>query len=209
MSIARFFQPSLITFGKDYPNPTHLFANAGEFDRRMLGSLDKSVWDSVATSLMERITDPVIDNALRALPPQYANNSREVAAKLKARRNGLRGVADRYYHELWRVADIHGTDADDQATVVRSGEGLVDVRIQSGNSAPYFERRFDLSETKEIRIYLHGGDDRATVEGNVRRSIPVRIIGGNGTNTFVDQSTVGGKRNTTRFYDAGTVQDVN
>jgi len=208
MSIARFFQPSLITFGREYPNPTHLFANAGEFDRRMLGSLDRSVWDSVATSLMERITDPVIDNALRALPPQYANNSREISAKLKARRNGLRGVADRYYHELWRVADIHGTDADDQATVVRSGEGLVDVRIQSGNSAPYFERRFDLSETKEIRIYLHGGDDRATVDGNVRRSIPVRIIGGNGTNTFVDQSTVGGKRNPTRFYDAGAVQDV-
>jgi hypothetical protein len=208
MSIARFFQPSLITFGKEYPNPTHLFANAGEFDRRMLGSLDRSVWDSVATSLMERITDPVIDNALRALPPEYANNSREISAKLKARRNGLRGVADRYYHELWRVADIHGTDADDQAIVVRSGDGLVDVRIRSGNSAPYFERRFDLSETKEIRIYLHGGDDRATVDGNVQRSIPVRIIGGNGTNTFVDFSTVGGNRNPTRFYDAGTVQDV-
>ncbi len=208
MSIARVIQPSLVTFDKDYPNPTHLFANAGEFDRRMLASLDKSVWDSVATSLMERITDPVIDNAMGALPPEYASMSRDVADKLKARRNGLRNVADRYYHELWRVADIHGTDADDQATIVRSGEGIVDVSIQSGNSAPYIERRFDLGETKEIRIYLHGGNDKATVEGNVRRSIPVRIIGGNGTDTFVDLSTVGGKRNTTRFYDAGTVQDV-
>jgi hypothetical protein len=208
LSIARFAQPSLVTFHKDYPNPTHLFANAGEFDRRMLGSLDRTVWDSVATSLMQRITDPVIDNAMRALPPEYASISPRVAAKLKARRNNLRDAADRYYHELWRVADIHGTDADDQATVVRSGEGLVDVRIQSGNSAPYFSRRFDLGETKEIRIYLHGGDDRATVEGNVRRSIPVRIIGGNGTNTFIDLSTVGGKRNPTRFYDAGTVNDV-
>ena len=208
LSIARLVQPSLVTFDRNSPNPTHLFANAGEFDRRMLGSLDRTAWDSVATSLMERITDPVIDNAMRALPPEYASISPRVAAKLKARRNGLRDAADRYYHELWRVADIHGTDADDQATVVRSGEGLVDVRIQSGNSAPYFSRRFDLGETKEIRIYLHGGDDRATVEGNVRRSIPVRIIGGNGTNTFVDLSTVGGKRNPTRFYDAGTVQDV-
>ncbi|HEX9130352.1 MAG TPA: hypothetical protein VF850_14410 [Gemmatimonadaceae bacterium] len=208
LNIVRYIQPSLVTFDKQYPNPTHLFANAGEFDRRMLASLDKSVWDSVATSLMERITDPVIDNAMRALPPEYANMSREVADKLKARRNSLRGVADRYYHELWRVADIHASDADDQATVLRSGEGLVDVRLQSGNNAPYFERRFDLGETKEIRIYLHGGNDRATVEGNVRRSIPVRIIGGNGTNTFVDLSTVGGKRNPTRFYDAGTVENV-
>ena len=208
MSIARLAFPNLITFGSRYPDPQALFANAGEFDRRMLGSLEKSVWDSVATSLQSRITDGVIDNAVGALPPEYANGSRILAAKLKARRDGLRGAADRYYGQLWEVADIHGTDADDQATVVRSGDGIVDVRIQSGNSAPYFARRFDLNETKEIRIYLHGGNDRATVEGDARRSIPVRIIGGNGDNTFVDLSTVGGKRNPTRFYDVGVVQDV-
>ncbi|MDP9205493.1 MAG: hypothetical protein M3P12_08555, partial [Gemmatimonadota bacterium] len=126
---------------------------------------------------------------------------------LKVRRDRLRGAANRYYKELWRVADIHGSDADDQATVIRSGEGIVDVRIQSGKSL-YHVRRFNIAETKEIRIYLHGGDDRATVEGNVRRSIPVRIIGGNGTNAFTDLSTVGGKRNPTHFYDAGSAQNL-
>ena len=131
-----------------------------------------------------------------------------MASKLKVRRDGLRGEADRYYDAIWKVADIHGTDADDQATVVRSGEGIVDVSIQSGSKPPYFSRRFVASETREIRIYLHGGNDRATVEGNVRRSIPVRIIGGNGDNTLVDNSTVGGNRNPTRFYDAGNVQNV-
>ncbi|HVS61164.1 MAG TPA: hypothetical protein VHE82_10780 [Gemmatimonadaceae bacterium] len=208
MNIARLAVPSLVTFRSKYPDPSALFANAGEFDRRMLGSLDKAVWDSVAASLMQRITDPVIDNAVGVLPPEYASSSRQLAAMLKARRDGLRGAADRYYGELWTVADIHGTDADDQATVVRSGDGIVDVRIQSGNSAPYFARRFDAGETKAIRIYLHGGNDRATVEGNVQRSIPIRIIGGNGDNTFVDNSTVGGKRNPTRFYDIGIVQAV-
>lgn len=208
LSIARFAVPSLVTFRGKYPNPTHLFANAGEFDRRLLGSLDRAVWDSIATSLMQRITDPVIEHAVQAMPPEYASNSREIASTLKARRDGLRGAAKRYYQELWRVADIHGTDADDEATVVRSGDGIVDVRIQSGKGARYFSRRFDLGETKEIRIYLHGGNDRATVEGGVQRSIPVRIIGGNGTNTFVDLSTVGGKRNPTRLYDVGTMQDA-
>ena len=208
MKIAHFALPNLVTFRSKYADPQDLFANAGEFDRRLLGSLDKAVWDSVATSLMQKVTDPVIDNAVRAMPPEYASSSREIAVRLKARRNGLRGAADRYYRELWTVADIHGTDADDQATVVRSSDGIVDVRIQSGNNTPYFARRFDLGETKEIRIYLHGGNDRATVEGNVRRSIPVRIIGGNGDNTLVDLSTVGGKRNPTRFYDVGPVQNV-
>lgn len=208
LSIARLFQPSLVTFTGTYPNPTHLFANAGEFDRRLLMGLDKSVWDSTADALTRKITDQVIDSAMRAMPPEYAPFLREIAAKLKARRNGLRSVSDRYYHELFRHADIHATDADDKATVIRAGDGIVDVRLQSGNDAPYFSRRFNFSETKEIRIYLHEGDDQATVEGNVRSTIPVRIIGGNGTNTFVDNSTVGGKRNPTRFYDAGSVHDV-
>jgi len=208
MKIARRAIPTLVTFGSMYPDPNALFANAVEFDRRMLGGLEKPVWDSVATSLQQRITDQVIDNAIATLPPQYANDSRMMAAKLRARRDGLRDAADRYYGELWTVADIHGTDADDQATVVRSSDGIVDVRIQSGNDAPYFSRRFYAAETKQIRLYLHGGDDRATVEGSVRSSIPIRIIGGNGNNFFIDNSTVGGRRNPTRFYDVGNVNNV-
>ncbi len=208
MKLARFALSNLVTFDPKYSDPSALFSNAIEFDRRMLAGLDKPVWDSVATSLMQRVTDPVIDNAIRTLPPEYASISPRLAAKLKARRDGLRGVADLYYGELWKIADIHGTDADDEATVVRSGDGIVDVRIQSGSDAPYFSRRFYASETKQIRIYLHGGNDRATVEGNVGSSIPIRIIGGNGNNVFVDNSTVGGKRNPTRFYDVGNIDNV-
>jgi hypothetical protein len=208
MNIARHALPNLITFNSSYADPSGQFANAIEFDRRMLGSLEKPVWDSVAASLQQRITDRVIDNAVATLPPQYANGSRVLATKLQARRDGLRGAADRYYGELWTVADIHGTDADDQATVVRSGDGIVDVRIQSGSDAPYFSRRFYANETKQIRIYLHGGNDRAIVEGGVRSSIPIRIIGGNGNNVFVDNSTVGGRRNPTQFYDVGNVENV-
>jgi hypothetical protein len=200
--------PSLVTFRPQYTDPLALFENADEFDRRLLGSLDKPTWDSVAASVQQRLTDPVIDNAVRTMPAEYASSQQRIAATLKARRNGLRGAADRYYAELWgRGADIHGSDADDEATVVRSGDGIVDVRIQSGG-ATYFARRFNRAETKEIRIYLHNGNDRATVEGAVRESIPIRIIGGNGTNTFVDLSTVEGRRNPTRFYDAGTVNSV-
>ncbi len=208
MNLARHAIPSLVYFRAKYSDPRALFENAIEFDRRLLQSLDKAEWDSVATSVMRRLTDPVIDNAVRSMPAEYASSSQRIAATLKSRRDGLRGAADHYYDVLWSNVDIHGTDAADQATVVRSGDGIVDVRIQSGNNAPWFARRFNAGETKRIRIYLHGGDDRATVEGNVRNSIPIRIIGGNGTNTFVDLSTVGGEKNPTRFYDAGTVNDV-
>jgi hypothetical protein len=208
LSIARLAVPSLVTFRDSYPDPSALFANAGEFDRRMLQGLDRNVWDSVANSLTRRITDQVIDDAVMKMPGEYGDRLNEIASTLKSRRNGLRRAADQYYSELWKVADIHGTDADEQLTVTRSPGGLVDVVIQSGNAAPYFSRRFDPRDTREIRVYLHGGNDRAIVRGAAARSIPLRIIGGNGTNFFTDESTVGGKRNQTRFYDAGAVTNV-
>jgi len=206
-SIMRLAFPSLVLFRDQYPDPLALSANANEFDRRLLATLDKSQWDSVATSVMERITDPVIETAVAQMPPEYRGRSRSLAAALKARRNGLRGAADRYYQELWKVADIHGSDADDHATVTRLADGSVQIDISSGKTR-YFSRRFVPSETEEIRLYLHGGNDEATVDGAVSHSIPLRIIGGNGTNTLIDRSTVGGKRNPTRLYDNGTVSTV-
>ena len=208
LNIARMAVPSLVKFSASYPDPSALSANATEFDRRMLQTLGKATWDSVATSLMQRITDPVIDNAVAQMPSEYAPYSAGIATRLKARRNGLRSVADRYYGELWRVADVQGTDGDDQLNVMRAGDGIVDVVIQSGNDAPYFARRFYSGETKEIRIYLHGGDDQAVIDGHVRSSIPVRVIGGNGTNTIRDISTVGGRASPTRIYDQGPVFNV-
>ena len=207
-NIARFAVPSLVKFSATYPDPSALSANATEFDRRLLQTLGKATWDSIATSLMQRITDPVIDNAVAQMPPEYARYSAGIASRLKARRNGLRSVADRYYGELWRVADVQGTDADDQLNVMRAGDGIVDVVLQSGNDAPYFARRFYANETNEIRIYLHGGDDQAVIDGHVRSSIPIRVIGGNGTNTIRDISTVAGRASPTRIYDQGPVTNV-
>jgi hypothetical protein len=42
----------------------------------------------------------------------------------------------------------------------------------------------------------------------VDESITLRIIGGNGTNTLADSSTVGGKRRVARLYDSGTVVGI-
>src|SRR5215213_5489601 len=61
LKTARLAIPSLVSFDSTYPPGSALFENAVEFDRRLLGGLDKAVWDSVATSIMQRVTDPVID----------------------------------------------------------------------------------------------------------------------------------------------------
>jgi hypothetical protein len=157
-ALARKGVPSLTKYTADYPPPAGIFANALEFDRRTLASLDKAVWDSVATSLTNMLSDSQIDAAMATLPPEYARGSQEIAAVMKARRNGLRAAAARYYSDLWTVTDIHGTDADDLARIVRNADGSVDVALSSEKTGTYFSRRFLPSETKEIRLYLHDGE---------------------------------------------------
>ncbi len=207
LDLARMVEPSLVKFGPDHPNPIALFRNAVEYDRRLLASLDKSAWDSAAASVQRTITNSVIERALAAMPREYAASSTIIAGKLEARRDRLPQAASRYYGMLWTVADIHGTDADDRATVIRSDDGSVEVRIQSGKKDPYFVRRFDPRETREIRVYLHDGNDSAFVTGTAQSGIPVRIIGGNGNNVLVDESR-GGGRSPTRLYDMGQVSGV-
>jgi hypothetical protein len=206
--LARLAKPSIITFDSGYPNVKALISETLEFDRRLLSGLEKPVWDSVATAVARNISDPVIDRAVRQMPSGYSTSFAEISGKLKARRDSLPSLAGSYYDVIAAVADIHGTDADESATVFRSDNGFVDVSIQSGNRAPHFRRRFDARETKEIRLYLHGGNDVAIVRGDVQHSIPVRIIGGEGINTLTDSSRVGGARNPTYLYESGTVRGV-
>ena len=208
LDIARRAVPNLVKFGAELPGPTAVFDNAIEFDRRLLAGLDRRAWDSVAASVVRRVGNPVITEAIRAMPREHAALSPDLGNTLRARRDQLPEVARRYYESLWATSDIHATDKDDRATVVRAANGGVTVRIQSGSKAPWFVRHFEPGETSEIRIYLHGGDDWAAVNGNVARSIPVRIVGGNGTNRLTDASIVGGKKNPTRMYDMGAVADV-
>lgn len=206
--LARLAKPSVITFDGRFAPVKALISETLEFDRRLLGGLEKTVWDSVATALVRNVTDQAIDAGVRRLPREYSVSFAEISAKLKARRDSIPGLARRYYEVIAAVADVHGTDADEWATVHRAGDGIVDVGIQSGGRAPHFRRRFNAGETSEIRVYLHGGNDVAVVRGDVGYSIPLRIIGGNGTNRLIDSSRVRGRRNPTYVYEAGTVRGV-
>ena len=206
--LVRLAAPTQMPFEDRYPSIRALTWNSLEFDRRLLGGLEKPVWDSVAGELVRRVTDSVIDAAVKALPPEYRSSGPPLAHKLKLRRDGLPGAADRFYLFLAAVADIHAPDAADRASVTRMDDSTVEVRLQSGPGAPYFLRRFDAGETREIRVYLHGGDDTALVTGKVGHSITVQIIGGNGTNLLMDSSLVGGSRDPTHLYDNGRVSGV-
>ena len=205
--LASMVAPNLTTYKGRYPGVKSLSVNAREVDRRLLAGLEKATWDSVALALTRRITDGVIDSAVRRMPVEYGSAMPRFAATLKQRRDGLPAIASKFYAELARVVDVHATDAPDRATITYLDGGRAEVRLQSGSEPPYFQRRFDPRETAEVRVYLHDGDDIAVVRGSAPYGVRVRVIGGNGNNQLADSSRVGGGRRVLT-YDVGQISGV-
>ena len=206
--LGRIANPNLVAFDGTV-SVAGLTYNSLEMDRRLLGGLEKPAWDSVSQALVRMISDSVIDAAVSPLPAEYRQTAPQLAATLKMRRNIFPDVANRFYKALATVADVHATDDVDHLTVTRVDDRFVDVRLTSNTGVPFYQRRFDATETHDIHVYLHGGNDSAVVRGDVRHSIPVRIIGGSGTNSIVDSSRVDGHDNPTHLNDVGIGKEAN
>ena len=206
MTLARRAIPIQIRFGDTFPSLIGLTMTGWELDRELLAELDRSAWDAVAAALRADLTDAVIEEAVRRLPsPYHAAVGETLARSLRSRRDALPDFANRYYDLISRQVEILATDRDEVLRAEHTTAGDLIVRIGVVSEAdeeeapPWFERTFRADETREVRIHLRGGDDRAEVSGAQGR-IGVRIDGGGGDDVFVNASGSGARR--TSFYDA-------
>jgi hypothetical protein len=203
-TLARPMTPIMVHFGAKYDQLGRYENQPAELDRLLLSSFPRAAWDSTANWLRSRLTDAVIDAAVRNVPPQYfAVDGERLAADLKARRDALPGLAAEHYRLLAREVEVHATDERDRADVVRQADGGVEVTLRSSAGDTYFRRRFVPGETREVRVFLHGGDDAATVSGEQADGILVRVIGGGGDDALRDESAAGGGRRTVFYDDRG------
>src|SRR5207249_442603 len=111
----------------------------------------------------------------------------------------LRNASDFFYHNLSKYVDIHLSDKPEYVEVKRLDNRRLEVtayrrdkKSDGPKGEPVYHRMFDTDETKEVRIYLHGGDDKAIVTGDVGASLTVRIDGGEGDDELIDESHVHG-----------------
>ncbi len=198
--VVRVYKPQLVTFEARVPDVVGLHWNGRALDRRFLSGLERTTWDSIGSWIQGRLTDDVIDGATRRLPPRiYDLNGHELDATLRWRRDHLRDIWTAFYELLAREVDVIGTDADEIAVVDRTEAGsvLVTIRDAREGKRPYFDRRFPATETREIRLYLKGGDDRIVVAGANGGDITVRVVGGPGDDRY--QAT--GGSHGVRLYD--------
>jgi hypothetical protein len=217
LTVARASTPQLVNFGPSYAGMLGQTWNGRDLDRRFLVPLEWPVWDSVAKALQSRLTDEVIESAAARLPPSYRPlDSVRLADALKQRRDELPEAAQHYYRHLVGEVEVHGTDRDEVADVHRVDGRFAEVSLavvgESGEAAePYFRRRFDHDETKEIRLMLHNGADRVRVWGEGNDGVRIRVLPGKGADQVVDSSR-GGRVTVYSQEQADTVlpgRDVN
>lgn len=195
-------RPFVVEYGPTYSNRYGLTYNGQELDRRFLPQIPRQRWGAIAADLQTRLTDDVIDSAVRQLLPEYyALSGPELTANLKARRDSLPQVAQEFYQQVMTEVDVRGSDEAERLTVTRNQDGSVAVALAAAEAAdePFYDRLFIPAETREVRVYLEGGADQATVNGSGPETIKIRIIGGEGNDRLEDQ-LVNGRA---FFYDDG------
>ncbi len=124
-----------------------------------------------------------------------------------ARRDKLVEFAEEYYLFLAKTVDITGTDDRDLFLIERVDDNRTQVtgrelsQKKGKIKGVFYSRIFYGDETKEIRIFGLKDEDRFEITGEVESGIKVRIIGGKGTDTIIDNSRVSGLSKKTVVYD--------
>lgn len=185
--------PMLVEFEPIYRNVLGLVWNSRVLDRRMLGGVERAAYREAARELQQSLTDEVIVDAVRRLPAQwFALNGQHFITALKGRRDRLPGEAEAFYRLMADQVDLHGTNVADSVEVRREEPGSLLVVMRSeGADEPLVQRRFKEGETREVRLYLDGGDDRVQTFGTSGGSIDLRVAGGPGDD-LLDDSQGGG-----------------
>lgn len=207
--------PQLNHFGSDYPKMRYMTWSGRYLDQRFLAFLSKESWDDVTNEVVNKLTNEVIENAVKKLPPEvYGKAKDELLEKLKSRRDGLKEASNEYYEHVNEVVEIYTTDKDDYVRVglnpvtgIDYGRGkdftMITIFERDENAGEskadvLRQRMFDNNITEEIRIYVQDGDDKVIIGGKSDNAPTIRIIGGDGKDEIVNSSD-----EKVYFYDDG------
>ncbi|MDO7845779.1 hypothetical protein Q5H92_05380 [Hymenobacter sp. M29] len=168
-------------------NVDALTTTARNLDRTLLAPLNADDFQAEADSLQKRLSDVVIDEALKAGPAETrVGIAAYLAPLLRARRGQLAAVAQRYFEILNAEAWVVGTDKNERFEVTNAGPGR--LRVQLLAQRPHrpdsllSERVYDRQTTKILNLYGLAGNDTFRIAADAAVGIKVGIYGGLGQN---------------------------
>lgn len=202
------------SFGPKIKDVKALMINARFIDDRLLHELTREEWVSIAENMQNRVTDEVIETAVKNLPPPvYTLIGESTIQNLKNRREQLPEVAEEIYEILAGEVTVAGTDQEDVFEVRRLDDERTEVILirPAQNGIPekvLYQRIFYGNETEKITLHGLSGDDEFLLEGDVGKGILVAVYGGLGEDEITDKSAVKGWRKYTHIYDTERGNDI-
>ncbi len=169
---------------------------ARNLDRFFLNELSEQQWKDAVEKFKSQMTDAVLENAIEQQPKEIKNISgAKILAKLKDRRNYIVDEVMQYFRFLAETVSITGSDKKELFEVTNNNDGSSQVEVykitkEGEQSIKMYDRKFDDGQTKEIRLYGFGGEDKFSVKGS-NGDIKVRMIGGAGDDNF--ENTTSGR----------------
>ena len=186
--------PQLEGFKPKAKNINRFNFAARNLDRFFLNQLSEAEWRQAAEKFVAQMTDAVIEKAIDQQPVEIRNISGpKIKQILKDRRKYLVGDVMQYYRFLAEKVDVTTSDKKELFDINRNDDGPVHLSIykitkEGQQSTKMYERIFDPKDTKEIRLYGFGGDDKFVVTGSEDK-IKIRMIGGDGEDSFEETAT--------------------
>ena len=162
---------------------------ARNLDRFFLNGLSEQQWKDAVEKFKSQMTDAVLENAIAQQPNEIRHISGDkILATLKERRNYIVDEVMQYYRFLAEIVSITGSDKKELFEINNNSDGSAQLTVykitkEGEQSAKMYDRAFSSEQTKELRLYGFGGEDKFVVKGS-NDKIKVRMIGGPGDDNF-------------------------
>ncbi|HEY4195052.1 MAG TPA: BamA/TamA family outer membrane protein [Mucilaginibacter sp.] len=146
-------------------------------------------WMRVTNEFVRAESNQVLEDAVDRLPKElYALRHDELLDKLKKRRDAIPAIMSKYFNFINRVVDIQLSNENEQVTINEAPANGMQVVVERLNkNGKEKETIMDITYlpavTKEIRVYISGGDDHVTIN-NSKSPILLRVIGTTGEKTY-------------------------
>ena len=176
-------------FRKESRGLKNLNYKSWAFDKLFLNELDAAIWERVVKEFKNKLTDDVIQKAVKKLPGEvYAINGAMLESRLKSRRNTLLEGAMKYYRFIAGTVDISGTE-EDELFEIKSNDQRLSINVyrlkeNKERDKKIYERSFDREDTRFINLKGLGGNDQFLVEENISSVIKLKISGGEGKDVY-------------------------
>jgi len=160
-----------------------------EISSRWTANINEEEFDKIVKDFCANYNDEVFEKALKKLPePSYSLHHDAFMAQLSNRIATLPKLMNEYYHFFNRIVDIEVTNKNELIKITDAANNGLRVKInkisKEGNiKDELFDRKFDPKVTKEIRVYMHNGNDSLILD-NKNSDIKLRIIGGKGNKVY-------------------------